>query len=130
MSDTVALATYYILLVKECRELDAALKKRKEERDGQELKLLDAFRAEGVQSIKTKEGLAYLRRDLWSSLTAPAEQLQGTCLEWLLKPSVNTQTLSATVREWERDADDLPILPEEVKDLIKVTEVFKVGVRI
>ena len=129
MSDTVALATYYILLVKECRELDAALKKRKEERDAKEQEVLAVFQAEGVQSIKTKEGLAYLSRTLWSSLAAPAEQLRGTCLEWLVKPNVNTQTLSSTVREWIPQGEDFPIIPKEVKDLIKITEVFKVGVR-
>jgi len=126
---TIGLATNYILAVKECRELDAELKKRKEQRDTLEQELLAAFREEGVQSIRTSEGLAYLRRDIWASLAAPAEQLMGGPLEWLIKPSVNHQSLSAVVREYQRDDQDQPILPEEVKALINVTEVYKVGVR-
>lgn len=126
---TVGLATNYILAVKECREMDTELKKRKEDRDQLEALLLVAFREEGVQSIRTSEGLAYLRRDIWASLAAPAEQLRGTPLEYLIKDTVNQQSLSAVVREYQRDDQDQPILPEEVMALINVTEVFKVGVR-
>lgn len=129
MTLNITLADYYILLVKECREMDAALKQRRAERDAKEQELLAVFREKGCQSIRTGEGLAYLNRTLWSSLTVPAEQLRGTCLEWLVKPSVNPQSLSAAVREWVREGDDFPTLPEEVKDLINVTEVFRVGVR-
>ena len=126
---TVSLATSYILKVKLCREMDAALKQAKEERDALEQELLAAFRTEGVQSIKTAEGLAYLNRRLWASVNGSPDLLLGTPLAWLIKPGVNIQTLSSAVNEYERDADDLPILPEEVKALIKVTEVFKVGVK-
>ena len=127
---TIGLATNYIIQVKNCREMDAELKKAKEQRDALEQELLAAFREEGVQSIKTTEGLAYLNRNIWASLTAPAENLYGTPLEWLIKPSVNQQSLSAVVRVYQRDDQDQPILPEEVKALINVTEVFKVGVRV
>lgn len=126
---TVGIATNYILLVKECRELDAKLKKVKEVRDLLEQQLLEAFRGEGVQSIRTTEGLAYLRRDTWASLAAPADQLKGTPLEWLIKSSVNQQSLSAVIREYPRDDQEQIILPEEVKSLVNVTEVYKVGVR-
>ncbi|HEY5571813.1 MAG TPA: hypothetical protein VIK64_02260 [Anaerolineales bacterium] len=126
---TVGLATSYILAVKECRELDAELKRRKEARDALEQELLAAFRDEGVQSIRTSEGLAYLRRDIWASLSGTPDQLLGGPLEWLIKPSVNQQSLSAVVREYQRDDQDQPILPEEVKALVNVTEVYKVGVR-
>lgn len=127
---TISLATNYILLVKECREMDADLKNRKEQRDTLEQELLKAFAAEGVQSIKTNEGLAYMRRDLWASLVGSANSLADTPLDWLIKSHVNQQSLSSAVREYPRDElSDLPILPEEVKELIKVTEVFKIGVR-
>ena len=128
---TISLATNYILAVKECRELDAEIKKRKEERDQMEAQLLQAFIQEGVQSIKTAEGMAYMRRDLWASLVGSPNTLVDTPLDWLIKPSVNQQSLSSAVREYPRDElSDLPILPEEVKELIKVVEVFKIGVRL
>ena len=127
---TISLATNYILAVKECRELDAEIKKRKEERDQMEAQLLQAFIQEGVQSIKTAEGMAYMRRDLWASLVGSPNTLVDTPLDWLIKPSVNQQSLSSAVREYPRDElSDLPILPEEVKELIKVVEVFKIRVR-
>lgn len=126
---TVSLATNYIYQVKLCRGLEAELKRVKESRDALEQELLERFRQEGVQSIRTAEGLACLRRDLWASLTESPETLIGTELAWLVKPHVNQQSLSAVVREYPRDENDLPILPEEVKDSIKVSEVFKVGVR-
>jgi len=127
---TISLATNYILAVKECRELDAEIKKRKEERDQMEAQLLQAFIQEGVQSIKTAEGMAYMRRDLWASLIGSPNTLVDTPLDWLIKPSVNQQSLSSAVREYPRDElSDLPILPEEVKELIKVVEVFKIRVR-
>lgn len=124
-----SLATQFIAAVRECGDMDAELREKKRERDALEQQLLEAFRNEGIQSIRTNDGLAYLRRDLWASLTKSPENLRGTSLEWLIKDSVNQQTLSATVRELPRDEEDLPILPEEVKELIKVTEVYKVGVR-
>lgn len=126
---TVTIATQYILAVNECRATDAYLKKAKELRDILEQQLLEAFRVEGVQSIRTNEGMAYLRRDTWASLTAPADQLKGTSLEWLIKASVNQQSLSAAIREYPRDDQEQIILPEEVKALVNVTEVYKIGVR-
>ena len=125
---TVGLATNYILRVKECRELEQQVKRAKENRDRLEQELLAAFREEGVQSIRTAEGLAYLRRDIWASLNGTPDQLLGGPLEWLIKPSVNQQSLSAVVREYQRDDQDQPIMPEEVKALVNVTEVYKVGV--
>ena len=128
---TIGLATNYILAVKECREMDGELKRRKEARDQMEAQLLQAFIQEGVQSIKTAEGMAYMRRDLWASLVGSPNTLVDTPLDWLIKPSVNQQSLSSAVREYPRDElSDLPILPEEVKELIKVVEVFKIGVRL
>src|SRR3989337_261238 len=103
---TIGLATNYILEVKECREMDAQLKRMKEHRDALEQELLVAFREEGVQSIRTSEGLAYLRRDIWASLSGTPDQLLGGPLEWLIKPSVNQQSLSSVVREYQRDDQD------------------------
>jgi len=41
---------------------------------------------------------------------------------------VSAQTLSSLVREYERDNDDMPILPDELKGLVRVTD--KVSIRI
>lgn len=96
-----------------------------------EAEVLVIFAQEGTQSIKTTSGATcYLCDKIWASVSDP-DTLRGTPFAWLIKDSVSTQSLSAEIRELPRDEDDMPILPEEVPpDAIKVTKVFKVGVRL
>ena len=127
---TTDLATTYIKYVKDVRKAEEVLASMKEERDRLEQKLLEAFRQDGVQSIRTSEGMAVLSKRVWARLEVEPEVLRGTPLEFLIKTTVLTQSLSAAVKElYEEGEDGLPVLPEEVKGAIKVTEVWKIGVR-
>ena len=48
----------------------------------------------------------------------------------LVKPSVNSRTLDSWAKELPRDPDtDLPEIPEELKDLVTVGDVYKLGAR-
>ncbi|KKM07745.1 hypothetical protein LCGC14_1730930, partial [marine sediment metagenome] len=48
---------------------------------------------------------------------------------FLVGDSVNSNSLSARVRECELDDQGMPILPAELVNVIKVSEVFKIGAR-
>jgi hypothetical protein len=130
MNNTASeLATRYVDLALLYRDEQERMKKLKEELDAVEADVAATFAAEGIQNIRTSRGMAYLRRDLWASLTGQPTALCGTAFSWLVEPRVNAQSLSAAVRELPRDEADMPILPQEVKDAIKVSEVYRVGVR-
>lgn len=71
----------------------------------------------------TIDGLTvYLRHQIWASATdVPALAGYADTAEFV-KPTVNGNTMSAWVRELPRTDEGLPILPDEIKDAVKVTE--------
>jgi len=104
-----------------------------EETDREVMALMEAS---GVASVKTKDYSLTLDRKLWASAGegAPAA-LHDLGLDELVKPeSVNAQTITAYVRELERQAEKegvelSDLLPPELAPHVKVSEVFKVAVR-
>lgn len=128
--DTNAVARY-VRLKHDHADLEAQAKRVKTQLDELEPQLVQAFAQDGVQSVRTVGGLAYLHRQIWAKLTVTPEEFLCSAgeLDYLVKLSVNQVSLSAAIRELPRDDNDMPILPEEVMDSIQVTEVFKINVR-
>ena len=113
------------------KHLEQELKAMKAERAQQADKVRDIFERDGVQSIRTDSGLAFLERKIHAS--SPVEFVQQLknhpdTFE-LIQERMNQNTLGAWVRELPRDDDDMPIIPDDLKHCINVVEEFKVKVR-
>jgi hypothetical protein len=60
------------------------------------------------------------------------EILRKHQLDWMIKPTVNGQTLSSWVREQERASDAIDFtafvesLPEDLRSVLRISEVFDV----
>ena len=128
MQSTTCLAAQYIEMHQEKVRLEVALKAHKDQMAALEESLKEQFINEGVASIKTVNGLVYLYKQVWARCSNPAA-LACTRWAWLVGASVNTNSLSAAVRELELDTEGKPDLPEEVKELIDISEVWSVRVR-
>ncbi len=125
---TTELALEYALMEKDKAELELAIKRVKENMAKIETRLLTKFGNDGVKSIRTKEGLVYLHHGVWASCS-DSVGLGGTSWSWMVKGSVNSNTLSAQVRELPTDEDGKPILPEEVKEHVNISDKWSVRVR-
>ena len=131
----------YVALAKQKADLDAELKSVKAKMKKLELGLIDFFTENGMQSSNVDGRTCYLHRQVWASLKdkdAGAEVFKRCGLGDMVKESINGQTLSAWVREQLDDVDvpadsavDLASLldqPQEIKDVLKVSEVVSLRV--
>lgn len=125
---TTFLAYKYAQMNLERIRFEEKLKAHKEEMKVIESQLKEQFMAEGVSSIKTRLGLVHLHKQVWARCTDPTG-LAVTGWGFLVNDSVNSNSLSAAVRELELDQEGNPNLPEEVKAYIEVSEVWSVRVR-
>lgn len=103
--------------------------------------LLEQFSQDGVQSVKLDGiGTVYLRSQLWAGDAIDEEtgKPNHEATIWALaeypetsvfvRPAYNTNTLSAWIRELPRDELGTPILPEQLKGKVRVTEKFDIRV--
>lgn len=107
-----------------------------------ESELLPRMRDSGTQSIKIAGDTVYVERKLWGSaqdgnVAALNEALKELGHGDMVKESVNAQTFSAYIREIEESVSDKPLPPEELipklpellRPVVKVSEVFKIRAR-
>ena len=122
-------------LTQKKRELQAQLDTLNETLTQREEALLARFGDEGVDSVKIRVGKEsfslFPRRELWASILAGMEKQAFSLLRRnkygdLIKEKVNTQSLSALVREMDKDGKKLP--PAWAK-VLKVTEKYRIGTR-
>jgi hypothetical protein len=129
----------YAQLVLRIRELKSEAEKLQKEADEIESELLDQFMQEGVQNIKTDSGTVFLRSQIWASYPSDDnggrtysetnDALRAAGLGMMVNERFNSQTLSAWVREQERDELGNPILPDELRDKLAVATKFEIAVR-
>lgn len=132
----------YAKLYSEKKEAERTLKTAAEGMTELESTVVDYFQKHGV-SKQTVDGLTvHLRRELWAGHEGDADAacvaLIDAGLQDYAKPRINTQSLSAYCRELDAQ-DDRPddqrqvpaivAVHPELKGFIKVSEVFKIGVR-
>lgn len=118
------------------RELDEETKAVKAQIEEVDAQILDEMAETGVESVRGHGYTFYVRRDLRAShngdKSAMIEALRSEVPE-LVQETVNANSLTAWARELvaEIDADAEPetALPESLRDLIKIAEIYKVGVR-
>jgi hypothetical protein len=126
---TTVLAAEYAELYGKRVAAEKVVASIKEELSRQEVVLLEKFAQDGVASIKVIGGTVFLHHQVWASATDPG-LLAVSDWGWMVKDSVNSNTLSATVRELEIDGDGNPIFPEGVPAAaIKVTDKYSIRVR-
>ena len=127
----------YVELIKKKARLEEQLRDVKARLDVLEPQIAESFQKEGIQSTNVDGYTVYLNRQLWAGAADGDKEAMFTALKtypddswaFLVRDNVNTQQLSARVRECELDADGMPILPEQLKQVIKVSEVFRIGAR-
>ena len=127
----------YVQLIKKKTQLEEQLRDVKARLDVLEPQIAESFQKEGIQSTNVDGYTVYLNRQLWAGATDGHKEAMFKVLKaypdeswsFLVKDNVNSQQLSARVRECEQDADGMPILPDELQEVIKVSEVFKIGAR-
>lgn len=111
-------------------ELETKLKAVKAEIDKLSTSLVDEFAEDGVAHAAVDGHTAYLHRQLWASAagekTDLVAALQRNGLGHFVSPSFNTNTLSAYVREVDETGEELP---KDLREQIKVSEVWTVRVR-
>lgn len=118
-----------------------ALDDLKFERATLEADLLPAFEQAGVTSVRAGRTV-FIRRDLWAAppkadngqpdYATLNEGLRAAGPEWsyLIEERVNVQSLSARVRELDRDESTLlPVLPPELVGKVSLTEKFSLRTR-
>ena len=109
------------------RELEEELKGISEERAAIEEQLLDKWAEEGVQNMRVNGMTVYLHRQLWASVKPDEKSraidiFEANGMKDML--SVNTQTLSAWVREQEEGG-----IPEAIKEILNTEERFAIRTR-
>lgn len=127
--DTIEAARRVVALDNRKAELESELDEVKAERARLQEQLIDQMAEKGLQSLNADGRTVYIRREIWASAQDVSELSEFPATAAFVKPSVNGQTLSAYVRELPRDDEDNPIVPEEIKDAVRVSVVHKIGSR-
>lgn len=95
--------------------------------------VLDWFQRNGVDRVRVDDRTLSLRRELWAGraegvdTAAACAALVAAGLPEFAEPRVNTQSLSALLREREKSGE--PAVPPELEGVIVANEVFKIGSR-
>lgn len=113
--------------------LDLELKQLTNELAALEPEVLKWFEATGVDKARLEDGRTlYLRRELWAGQAkgvpseVAVEALRAAGLGEFCQPRINASRLSAWARELDREGTPLP---DGLRGIVEVREVFKVGHR-
>jgi len=133
-----AYAQKLVLAHLKVKKLEAELKMAKAEFSQAQSNAQDVFLAQGVSSIDYRGFTAFLHSQDFASLVkdedgseeAAFKALKKAKLGWMIKPKVNTNTLSSWVREQPEDEKTMErILPEDLKDHISIFRKQEVRIR-
>ena len=127
----------YVELYRRLKEIKDESDELSSERAALEETLLEQFAATSTKSIKTMSGeCIFIHKQLWASAQdgdsirlCDALRAAGEDWSFMVKETVNTQTLSSRIRECEADLISNPILPIVLQPAVKVTLRTKLHVR-
>jgi hypothetical protein len=132
------LVNEFIMLNKEKDALEGRVEAIDQRLRELKVELSAAFIEANMQNIQVGDRKVYLARNLWSSFV-PGDDLDNALaifrkhqLDWMIKPTINGQTLSSWVREQERASDAIDFtafvesLPEDLRSVLRISEVFDV----
>lgn len=142
---TADLVNEFIELDEQRKGKEGEIDKIKERMTELEPLIMERFENAGMQSMKSTQGtVIYVRRDLWAGAKEGAEvllleALKAVGLGDMVKEKVNTQTLSAYVREQEKEQfganvsakpeQIIEVLPEGLRNAVNITEKFSLRTR-
>jgi len=142
---TADLVNEFIELDEQRKGKEGEIDKLKERMAELEPQIMERFENAGMQSMKSKHGtVIYVRRDLWAGAKEGAdvlllESLKSVGLGDMVKEKVNTQTLSAYIREQEKEHfgqnisakpnEIIDVLPEPLRAAVAITEKFSLRTR-
>jgi len=111
-------------------ELDTQLKALKQQYNEMEPQVISYMEKEGLQKITIDDRTVYVLRQIWASVDKTNPQSLGILrengLSDFIEEKVNTQRISAFVREFEKSGEDIP---KWCDDALRITEKFSVGMR-
>jgi hypothetical protein len=116
----------FVEVSREIKDLEDRLKALKSQRDELQEGLLEQFSSAGVSSVRVDGLTVSLRREVWatckeSNYERACAALTAAGLSEFVQPRFNAHTLSAYVRELDRDGKPLP---KEFDGAIEVSERF------
>ena len=126
----------YIELNREYRDLKAREKANLAERQAIEPIIATRFSALQIQQQKTMNGeTIYLQKEIWTSLVRDEsgsleeahQALQEHGLGYLVQDKVDSQSLSAWVRQQKRENAEIP---ETLLPFLKISEAYRVKTRL
>lgn len=134
--------TRFVELDSRIKKLDAELKELKKERDAMEEPLIDGLVDAGIQNLNVAGHTVYIRTQLWASAKDIVDPLTGEAIgkDWnsalaavqatghadLIETRINSQRLSALVRELDDTEDGVP---EIMRENLNISEQIKLVVR-
>ena len=122
---TADLVKEFVVLSNDIEASDEENDTRKEKLKKLEQQLLGRFERAAVLNMGVLGKTVYIRKQLWSKHVVDAATtiiaLQKSGLDWLVKEKMDSSTLSAYVREVEKEhTDKLPLSCEEIKSFLPV----------
>lgn len=122
----------YVELRRRQSELESEASGVKEEADQIEQRLLEDFAEQGVDRMSVNGHTVYLHRQLWARVpegvtrAEVVEALEEAGLGHFVRRQYNTQTVSAWLRDLEREEEELP---PELYGMIEGSERYSLRVR-
>ncbi len=128
MSDIDAIKEYVAMRDRQ-RQLKADHDSVKDRADAMEQELLEQFSSNSIDRMTVDGHTVYLHRQTWAHAAEGADivaALKDAGLAHMVAERVNSSTLSAYVRELQREGEDLP---EALADKVSTTDRFSLRVR-
>jgi hypothetical protein len=121
----------FVALEERRKELEGEIDRIKAEAAELESALMPQFEQEGVERISIDGRTVFIERRLWASAKngdkqALCKALKRAHLSEFVQETFNSQSLSALVREWDRDGRPMP---PSLREVLEVSEVFKLRTR-
>jgi len=118
-----------ISIKKRLDELDAETKKLKAEYDALEPEVIAYLEQEGLDRVTMDGRTVYVRRQLWASVNKEnpfaLDILRENGLGDFIEEKVNSQRISAYIREFEKTGQ---VIPDWCKEALNITEKFNVSI--
>lgn len=121
----------FVALEERRRELEGEIDRIKAEATELESSLMPQFEQAGIERVSIDGRTVFIERRLWASAKngdklAVCKALKRARLSEFVQESFNSQSLSALVREWDREGRPVP---PSLREVLEVSEVFKLRTR-
>jgi len=121
----------FVALEERRKELEGEIDRIKAEATEIESALMPQFEQAGIERVSVDGRTVYIERRLWAAAKngdkpALCKALKRARLSDFVQETFNSQSLSALVREWDREGR---AMPPSLREVLEVSEVFKLRTR-